>query len=152
MKKTFKLIVSSLFLAIVFTSCTQAQTENKVNAAEVDTYLAIKDALVKSDFETTKTLAAKLNGEASEVIKTQATAMAEASDLETQRTAFKSLSDQLLTELEASPIAGKPLYKQYCPMAFENTGAAWVSAQKEVYNPYFGDMMLRCGKMIKELK
>ena len=37
------------------------------------------------------------------------------------------------------------LYKQYCPMAFNDQGAYWLSKEEEVFNPYFGDLMLHCG-------
>ena len=40
-----------------------------------------------------------------------------------------------------------PLYKQYCPMAFNNQGAYWLAAEEEVNNPYFGDLMLHCGSV-----
>jgi Cu(I)/Ag(I) efflux system membrane fusion protein len=32
-------------------------------------------------------------------------------------------------------------------MANNDKGATWVSAQEEIINPYFGDMMLRCGNV-----
>jgi membrane fusion protein, copper/silver efflux system len=33
----------------------------------------------------------------------------------------------------------------YCPMAFDDVGAYWLQAGREIANPYFGDEMLRCG-------
>ena len=39
------------------------------------------------------------------------------------------------------------VYKQYCPMADEDRGAYWLSKEKEVLNPYFGDAMLKCGEV-----
>ena len=30
-------------------------------------------------------------------------------------------------------------------MAFNDAGATWLSAEDQVLNPYFGDVMLRCG-------
>jgi len=36
-------------------------------------------------------------------------------------------------------------------MAFGNKGADWLSEKDEVLNPYFGDMMLRCGEVKGEL-
>ena len=39
----------------------------------------------------------------------------------------------------------EPLFIQYCPMAFGNQGATWLSAEGSVMNPYFGDEMLTCG-------
>lgn len=35
----------------------------------------------------------------------------------------------------------------YCPMAFKNKGAAWLQRGTEISNPYFGDLMLRCGEI-----
>jgi hypothetical protein len=32
-------------------------------------------------------------------------------------------------------------------MANENTGAFWLSNEKEIKNPYFGSMMLKCGSV-----
>jgi hypothetical protein len=32
-------------------------------------------------------------------------------------------------------------------MAFNNTGAYWLSSDKQVQNPYFGDKMMRCGRV-----
>ena len=43
------------------------------------------------------------------------------------------------------PIAGPAVYQMHCPMAFENTGASWLQDNEDLINPYFGDMMLKCG-------
>lgn len=47
-------------------------------------------------------------------------------------------------------MAEAELYVEYCPMAFDNKGAVWVSSTKEVRNPYFGEKMLNCGE-VKEI-
>jgi hypothetical protein len=39
------------------------------------------------------------------------------------------------------------VYVAYCPMANNNEGANWLSNDKEIKNPYFGDKMLRCGSV-----
>jgi hypothetical protein len=49
-------------------------------------------------------------------------------------------------------LAAGTIYKQYCPMAFSNTGAYWLSESKEIRNPYFGDKMLKCGRIVSEIK
>jgi Cu(I)/Ag(I) efflux system membrane fusion protein len=36
-------------------------------------------------------------------------------------------------------------------MAFGNSGADWLQADKSVANPYFGASMLRCGSVKSEL-
>ncbi len=38
-----------------------------------------------------------------------------------------------------------PLYRHFCPMAFDDRGAAWLQADDQVRNPYFGAVMYRCG-------
>jgi Cu(I)/Ag(I) efflux system membrane fusion protein len=38
------------------------------------------------------------------------------------------------------------VYSQFCPMADNNNGADWLSLEKQISNPYFGDKMLRCGR------
>jgi Cu(I)/Ag(I) efflux system membrane fusion protein len=40
---------------------------------------------------------------------------------------------------------GDPIYYQFCPMAFDNKGAYWLSETQEIRNPYFGDQMMTCG-------
>lgn len=70
-------------------------------------------------------------------------------DLEAQRESFRTLSDALYKSAKAFGLDGKEAYHTYCPMAFNNEGASWLSDQKEVRNPYFGDKMLKCG-VVKE--
>ncbi len=41
----------------------------------------------------------------------------------------------------------QPLYKAFCPMAFDNQGATWLQAGEAIANPYFGAKMLRCGSI-----
>lgn len=35
--------------------------------------------------------------------------------------------------------------ENFCPMAFDNKGAIWLQSSSQLANPYFGEMMLRCG-------
>ncbi len=72
--------------------------------------------------------------------------LAKTEKIETQRELFFLLSQQLAITLKTFP-AKKTVYQAYCPMAFDNRGAAWLQASDEVLNPYFGDMMLRCGEI-----
>jgi hypothetical protein len=37
-------------------------------------------------------------------------------------------------------------------MAFNNKGAYWISSSKDILNPYFGDKMLKCGRVDSEVK
>lgn len=115
-------------------------------------YLAVKDALVAGDAEAATAAAKALfveNADGSPTLDhllLHWQAMAEAGDLEAQRVAFEDVSEHMYLIAKANP-GESALYKQYCPMAFDNTGAYWLAAEEEVLNPYFGDAMLRCGKV-----
>jgi Cu(I)/Ag(I) efflux system membrane fusion protein len=66
--------------------------------------------------------------------------------IEDQREAFFSLSQQLIKTVQTFPVP-ETIYQAYCPMAFDNAGAQWLQSSEEVLNPYFGEMMLRCGEI-----
>ena len=73
----------------------------------------------------------------------------QAGDLEARRAPFQPLSDTLWEMVEAfDPAMEKPLRRFHCPMAFDNKGANWIQTDPRIANPYFGDMMLRCGSEV----
>ena len=74
------------------------------------------------------------------------------SDIEAQRKAFSNLSDNLYKSVKAFGLGGKQAFYDYCPMAFNNEGAFWLSDQEQIKNPYFGDEMLTCGSVKEKLK
>lgn len=65
-------------------------------------------------------------------------------DVEDQRQQFEFLSDAMINSITAFGTTNK-LFVQFCPMAFNNKGADWISDIDEVRNPYFGDKMMKCG-------
>jgi hypothetical protein len=73
-------------------------------------------------------------------------------DIEAQRKAFSNLSDNLYKSVKAFGLGGKEAFYEYCPMAFNNEGAYWLSEQAQIKNPYFGDKMLTCGEVKEKLK
>ena len=52
---------------------------------------------------------------------------------------------------EFSDGEGTPVHLFRCPMAFNNRGGVWLSARRDVRNPYFGATMLECGSIIETL-
>ena len=68
-----------------------------------------------------------------------------ANDIEAKRKSFQVVSDGLFDLLRTVRYTGSKVYQQYCPMAFDNNGAAWLSNSNEIVNPYFGEKMLHCG-------
>lgn len=69
--------------------------------------------------------------------------IAQLTDIEKQRIRFSALSGNLYTVFKAGGI-GQTIYYQHCPMF--NGGADWLSKDKTIRNPFYGDEMLSCGK------
>jgi hypothetical protein len=66
---------------------------------------------------------------------------------EKQRIEFEHLSSAMYGLLKAVDMKNAGVYHTYCPMAFNDKGAFWLSEESEVKNPYFGAMMLECGEV-----
>lgn len=78
--------------------------------------------------------------------------MAGTQDIEALRESFSVLSDNLYESLKTFGVSGVTVYHQFCPMAFDNKGAYWLSNNTEIINPYFGDEMLHCGSVVETIK
>ncbi len=75
----------------------------------------------------------------------------ESDDLDRLRRRFEPISGTLLELVEAFGHTREgTLYRAFCPMAFDNRGAAWLQAETKIANPYFGHQMLRCGEIQRE--
>jgi len=70
-----------------------------------------------------------------------------AKDLEAVRQHFSQLSNIMLEIAETFGLENEKIYWNYCPMAFDNKGANWLSETEEIRNPYFGDAMHSCGEI-----
>jgi len=130
---------------------TTAEFIDLATAAVYNHYIAIKTALVQTDAELAhyhaKQMIAELeNTEANTEIVTAARKLATSTDVNVQREAFSELTKSMDAILEGTLKSGE-IYKQYCPMAFEGKGDFWYSNSKEIKNPYFGDKMLKCGRV-----
>lgn len=120
-------------------------------------YLLLKDALVASDAaEATRTataLSAALksvpNAAAADA---EATRISIAENIEAQRTAFTTLSNELISLAKAQELSAGKVFVAYCPMANNNTGGYWLSNEEAIRNPYFGDKMLKCGEVKETLE
>jgi Cu(I)/Ag(I) efflux system membrane fusion protein len=127
----------------------------------------MKDALVAGDAPAAQAEARELAGHLSalptnalgtpeksilENSKNQLKAIADSDALEVQRNHFVRLNDALIPLMERVGSGVQTLYVQTCPMANNNKGAIWLSAQKEIRNPYYGDAMLACGRVIRTIQ
>ncbi len=142
----------------------QSQLDNTVKA-----YLSLKDALVASDTTQASAKAGdllatlsqadstSLSGEIAQKWSTYKNSLSRAAQtvqasqkLDEQRLRFEDLSTTMYAMVNEFG-SETTLYKQYCPMAFDDKGAFWLSAQSDIKNPYFGDAMLTCGEVQETL-
>ena len=77
-------------------------------------------------------------------IKASANSISNSSDIEVQRGHFKHLSSHLMSAVKLFGI-NKKIFVKFCPMADNNKGAYWLSTEKKVINPYYGEAMITCG-------
>ncbi|WPP51874.1 efflux RND transporter periplasmic adaptor subunit [Catalinimonas niigatensis] len=82
-----------------------------------------------------------------EQLEKAADMMQEAENLESQREHFAMLSESILEMTESFGLEKGKVYRDFCPMAFDNQGAFWLSETEEIRNPYFGEQMLTCGEV-----
>ena len=84
-----------------------------------------------------------LNQQLTEAVKM----MRDETALDGLRQHFAMLSENMLEATESFGLKKDKVYKDFCPMAFDNKGAFWLSETEEILNPYFGDAMLSCGEV-----
>ncbi len=116
-------------------------------------YLHLRTALVNSDAgEASKVAAAMTTSLEDERPELNALAqrIADSQDIDQQREVFAALSTAI-EPLFTEGIKGGTFYKMHCPMARDGAGADWFSEVKEVRNPFYGEKMLTCGSVTREI-
>ena len=78
--------------------------------------------------------------------------IADDSDIEDARKKFSNISVLLIDIMDATKSYDDKLYVMKCPMATVGDSAVWLSKSKKVLNPYYGDKMLNCGFVKRELR
>ncbi len=130
-----------------------------------DQYIILKDAFVQSDSKKVKQSARQVQQALSKVAMKQLTGeshlqwmdisgemdnqiklVISSDNIEEQRIAFSGFSDQFHKAIKTFGLMRKTVYYQFCPMAFDNKGAYWLSESKTIQNPYFGEKMMDCGE------
>ena len=133
-------------------------------------YVSLKDAFVASNTEKVKSEASTASQAVAAVdmkllsgaahndwmsyltpIQTSLKEIESTTDIEVQRKAFSTLSENLYKSIKAFGLGGTEAFYDYCPMAFNNEGAYWLSDKEAIRNPYFGDAMLTCGTVKETL-
>jgi hypothetical protein len=157
MKKIFFIV--ALF-ATAFVQQSFAQDSTKAQPSPLLTsYYNLKDALVSSNPATAASSADEfvkaLNDIDKEIVKEEnraallsdASAISQTKDLKVQREKFATLSANMFALAKAVKLSTEPVYQQYCPMK----KASWLSNNKAIKNPYYGNAMLTCGSVKETL-
>ena len=86
------------------------------------------------------------------ILKPSLQKIGNSTDIDEQRLEYATFNLAFYKSLKMFGLDNNTTYYQYCPMANGDQGAYWFSAEKEIRNPYFGDMMLNCGETRETLK
>lgn len=132
----------------------------------VPSYLDMKDAFVESDTKKVMTFAkatlekieavpetelGKMEKSHFSKIKKSLTAIIESDAIEKQRSHFVVLNQNLVPIVMNIDNMKPKVFIQKCPMADNNKGAFWISADEEIRNPYYGEQMMTCGSVIDSI-
>jgi uncharacterized protein YdbL (DUF1318 family) len=134
----------------------------------LNNYYHLKDAFVLSNNDMANTSANLLAGSADsldlkdvkadtsilemakgyvQTVSSEAKALTLEKDIEAKRKSFQMISDAMYDLVRTVRFDKEVVYHQFCPMAFNDAGAYWLSATADVKNPYFGKKMLTCGEV-----
>jgi Cu(I)/Ag(I) efflux system membrane fusion protein len=135
----------------------------------IDTYINLKDALFKGDFAQAKAQSEKVKnalnnvdmllllGDAHnewmkdlKILNLATINIINAEDIENQRINFAKLGPALGESIDKFGFknADKPLYLEYCSMK----KTYWLSYDKVIKNPFYGNAMPTCGEVTKQYK
>ena len=120
-------------------------------------YIALKDALVAAKFEDAQKAAAVLKTDLSAYKGCESTALtaekiAAAKDIKAQRALFTALSADVIALFKHADLIKGNIFVQHCPMANNGDGGDWLASEKKIQNPYYGDEMMDCGRVVEEIK
>ena len=139
------------------TTNTAVELENPKLQSIYNNYVLLKDALVASDYEPAKQAASALEKqlagyEGCENTSLIAKKISASKDLAAQRKEFTYLSSDVIALFNHATIKKGTIYVEHCPMANKGDGGSWLSSEKKIQNPYYGDEMMECGTVTDEFK
>lgn len=153
-----------LFFAICATAFVQqviAQNISTTSSSDLlVSYYDIKDALVNGDAGSAAINAGQfvkaINNVSSEIIRQSgkeallkgAGKISLTRDLKKQREYFSAFSANMFALIKEGKLNAEPVYYMYCPMK----KATWLSSDKAIKNPYYGNAMLTCGKVTETMQ
>ena len=157
MKKLFFIVA---ILATTFTqSFAQDSTAQTQLSQLLTSYYNIKDALVAGNATSASANAEQFvksangidykvisEGNINALVK-DARLISEAKGVDKQRQFFATFSTNIVALAKAVKLTSEPVYEAYCPMK----KSYWLSSDKAIKNPYFGNAMLTCGNVKETL-
>lgn len=136
-----------------------------------DSYFNLKTALGDDDFESAKKHGANMKDALSKIdmslfkgkshefwmkqssrLKSHLKHINHYESIQSLRNSFIEISNIMIDMTTAFHPFSETVYIQYCPMVNKDQGANWLSREKEIFNPYFGERMLKCGETRKTIK
>lgn len=87
-----------------------------------------------------------------QALESSAQRLEKASGLAQQRQEFIVFSEEMIKTLAVFGLNNQTIFVDHCPMANSDKGAYWLSNIEKIRNPYFGDAMLTCGEIVKQIK
>lgn len=160
MKKIFFIVAlaATSFVQNSFAQDSTIQTQTQPSQL-LHSYYDIKNALVAGNANTASSKAGEFLKTANGIDKKgmsqdninallkNATAISESKDIKHQREHFEAFSTNMYALAKAAKLTTKPVYYNYCPMK----KAYWLSSDKAIKNPYYGNAMLTCGKVTETI-
>ena len=143
MKKIISIILLAVIIStsVLFTGCGEVVPSNAQTSDEADT-TALSDTTPTAD---PNQISVKFyDYKTNELIS-------KSKDINIQRNHFTTLSKDIYSLIKVAKYE-VPVYFQHCPMYNDGKGANWLSKENAVKNPYYGSMMLTCGKTVETIK
>lgn len=153
-----------LFFTICVTVFAQQSFAQKTSIAKpselLTSYYNVKDALVAGDaviaaasaeqfVKTINSISLEIIHESSkEALLKDASKISATKDLKKQREYFSTFSANMFALTKERKLSAEPVYYMYCPMK----KATWLSSNKAIKNPYYGNAMLTCGKVTEAIQ
>lgn len=153
MKTLIKFLILHVVLLIVAGGL--SAQEKTVGLNPLQAYYEVKEALISSNTSLAgakatqfiNVIKANERTNASKLLRDKilfdAGQIAGSKDIEHQRNDFSSLSADFYALVKAVKLNDKPVYYDYCPMK----KSYWLSEDELIKNPYYGNIMLSCGKI-----
>ena len=157
----YKIFLIITFLTTAFTqsSFCQGTTQQNQLSQLLSKYYNIKDALVVGNarlasdkavefIKVANTIDYKMISEGNiNALLKDANTISESKDINVQRNHFSNLSKNMATLAKSIKLTNEPIYQDYCPMKKAN----WLSNEKTIKNPYYGNAMLSCGNVVETI-